>query len=209
RGVVCTIAISNFRHVDDGSEKTLYSANAEKKSILRLPYRTSLDSPSQRERVFIASIHENNERSLRSRWRNALVDLARHLGPENIFVVVLESGSRGDSKGALRQLDCSLEQIGVNRWIKTPCGCKDRRRISYLSDLRNMVMLQMLKQSSSTSKHFDKVLWLNDTEDVLKLLATREGDYAAACSMDFVNPPNYYDTFALRDAAGRKTASQT
>ena len=47
------------------------------------------------------------------------------------------------------------------------------------------------------------------TEDVTTLLATREGDYAAACSMDFAKPPNYYDTFALRDSDGHEAVTST
>lgn len=36
----------------------------------------------------------------------------------------------------------------------------------------------------------------------MTLLDTRKGDYAAACSMDFMHPPQHYDTFALRDFEG-------
>jgi len=46
------------------------------------------------------------------------------------------------------------------------------------------------------------------TEDVMTLLHTRDGDYAAACSLDFSKPPFYYDTFALRDSAGAKPVTQ-
>jgi hypothetical protein len=38
------------------------------------------------------------------------------------------------------------------------------------------------------------------TQDVQRLLDTRGGDYAAACSLDFSKPPAFYDTFALRDS---------
>lgn len=38
---------------------------------------------------------------------------------------------------------------------------------------------------------------------------TNGGDYAAACSLDFSEPPLYYDTFALRDMEGKGTAMQT
>ena len=41
----------------------------------------------------------------------------------------------------------------------------------------------------------------------MTLLNTRDGDYAAACGMDYKEPPLYYDTFALRDDLGLKTAS--
>lgn len=41
----------------------------------------------------------------------------------------------------------------------------------------------------------------------MTLLQTREGKYAAACSMDFKYSSQYYDTFALRDDKGQKTVS--
>ena len=46
------------------------------------------------------------------------------------------------------------------------------------------------------------------SEDVLRLLNTNNGDYAAACAMDFAKPPAYYDTFALRDAGGDEAIMQ-
>jgi hypothetical protein len=47
------------------------------------------------------------------------------------------------------------------------------------------------------------------TEDVLTLMDTNGGDYAAACSLDFSKPPLYYDTFALRDIEGKAHVMQT
>ncbi len=47
----------------------------------------------------------------------------------------------------------------------------------------------------------------HQTEDIVTLFNTRNGDYAAACSMDYNTPPLYYDTFALRDDQGLKTVS--
>jgi len=81
-------------------------------------------------------------------------------------------------------------------------------------------------------RRFDKVLWLNDviftvrpspsshsnygmganfsqTEDIITLLNTNDGHYAAACSLDFSSPPLYYDTFALRDSSGAATIQPT
>lgn len=52
----------------------------------------------------------------------------------------------------------------------------------------------------------------NDTlqvSDVLNLLKTNNGRYAAACSLDFSKPPYFYDTFALRDVHGHQCATQT
>lgn len=44
---------------------------------------------------------------------------------------------------------------------------------------------------------------------MLKLLGTNGGDYAAACSLDFSKPSQYYDTFALRDTNGQAHAMPT
>jgi hypothetical protein len=38
--------------------------------------------------------------------------------------------------------------------------------------------------------------------DVIRLLQTNNGDYAAACALDFINPVKFYDTLATRDADG-------
>jgi hypothetical protein len=84
----------------------------------RLRQRVSLASnPSNHERVFIASIHWNNEKILRSHWNKAVVDLVKYLRPANVHVAILESGSWDDSKGALRELDAQLAQMDVPRSI--------------------------------------------------------------------------------------------
>lgn len=44
---------------------------------------------------------------------------------------------------------------------------------------------------------------------MFELLDTNDGDYAAACSLDFSKPPSYYDTFALRDASGHEAVMST
>ncbi|KAK0715250.1 cryptococcal mannosyltransferase 1-domain-containing protein [Lasiosphaeris hirsuta] len=188
-------------------------------------------------RVFIASIHWNNEPILRSDWNKGVVDLVNALGPENVFVSVYESGSWDDSKGALRELDRELEKTGVGKqitlddttheelvtgqpgeegWITVSsgerAGKKALRRIPYLSRLRNLT-LQPLRELAENGTTFDHVLFLGDVvfsvSDVVGLLNTNDGLYAAACSLDFSRPPLYYDTFALRDADGHEHASQT
>lgn len=183
----------------------------------------------------------NSEYMLRLYWNSALLRLIDTLGPENVYVSILESGSQEDTKGALRELELKLNTLGVeNRivlgidaeehaerlknvpeekregWIFTARGEKgwELRRIPYLADLRNKVMAPLLEIDETSYERFDRVLWINDvvftTEDVLTLLSTRDGDYAAACALDFSsNPEKYYDTFALRDITGQKTATLT
>lgn len=133
------------------------------------------------ERLFIASMHWNNEPILRSHWNNAVIELAKTFGPDNVFVSVYESGSWDDSKGALRELDAGLDRLGVRRnitlsdtthqdelsarpregWIDTPRQKKELRRIPYLARLRNLT-LQPLEDLSQQGITFDKVLFLND-----------------------------------------------
>ncbi|KAF5517783.1 Alpha-1,3-mannosyltransferase CMT1 [Colletotrichum aenigma] len=87
----------------------------------------------------------------------------------------------------------------------------DMRRVTYLARERNRAMDPLAELLASQDRRFDKVIWLNDvvfeTREVHMLLGTRGGAYAAACAMDFILWPYYYDTFALRDDAGLKTAS--
>jgi hypothetical protein len=134
------------------------------------------------ERIYIASLHWNNERILRSHWNDAVVSLALALGKDNVYITVYESGSWDDSKGALRDLDSRLEQHGIRRnitlsevthadeiaaenkgsgWVDTPRQRKELRRIPYLSQLRNLT-LEPLQELYLQGERFDKVLFLND-----------------------------------------------
>lgn len=45
-------------------------------------------------------------------------------------------------------------------------------------------------------------------DDVISLLNTNDGVYAAACSLNFSKPPRYCDTFAVRDSNGDETLMQ-
>ena len=193
------------------------------------PYRRHASSDP--EKIFIASIHWNNEIVIRSNWSSSLLALTNELGPENVFISIYESGSWDNTKGALYELDDQFEELGVNRqvilsetthkdeieapsgdgWIDTQRGRKELRRVPYLAGLRNKAMAPLREMALDERQRFGKVLWINDIvftiQDVLELLGTREGEYAAACSMDFAKPPAYYDTFALRDSNGHEAAT--
>ncbi|KAG5988486.1 hypothetical protein E4U43_004732 [Claviceps pusilla] len=185
------------------------------------------------ERIYIASMHFNNGPVLKSHWNQAVLDLTEAFGPQNVFVSVFESGSWDDTKEVLRELDRELDRRGVARrvevsdvthqdeldnpvkgegWIDTARHKKELRRIPYLAKLRNRT-IQDLLDLHEKGVDFDKVLFLNDVvftvEDVLELMDTNGGDYAAACSLDFSKPPLYYDTFALRDIEGHEHVMQT
>ena len=140
------------------------------------------------QKIFIASIHWNNEPILRSNWNLAVLELVEYFGPENVHVSIYESGSWDDSKEALRVLDHDLERRGVPRtvklnetthadelkqpatdgWIQTPRGKQELRRIPYLSKLRNLA-LEPLNSLGDRTK-FDKVLFLNDVVFTVRFL---------------------------------------
>ncbi|KAF2270897.1 putative polysaccharide export protein [Lojkania enalia] len=189
--------------------------------------------PRNQKRIYITCQLWNAESLLRIHWHNALLSLVEKLGVENVFVTIYESGSFDDTKGALRELDTALEGLHVQRqitlsdithldeissqptehgWVKTPQGEVELRRIPYLADLRNKG-LKPLEVMASEGQAFDIILFLNDIvfspEDVLRLLDTNNGNYAAACSLDFSKPPYFYDTFALRDSNGHEAAMLT
>ncbi|RPA81896.1 hypothetical protein BJ508DRAFT_102054 [Ascobolus immersus RN42] len=185
------------------------------------------------EKIFIASLHWNNEKILDRSWNKAVIDLATILGPQNVFVSAYESGSWDNTTLALERLEKQLDKAGIRRkfvydptthkdelrkspkgpgWIDTPRGQRELRRIPYLARLRNLA-LEPLKELHRNGEKFDKILFLNDvvfqSNDALRLLMTNNGDYAAACALDFNRPPEYYDTFALRDSEGHETVMQT
>lgn len=192
-----------------------------------------LTTPLTNQSVFIVSVHRNTWPILRAAWNEAVLDLVSYLGPNNVYFSAVESGSQDETKDALMDLKSKLDTMGVNNTITLGMGVweqiaeiedrpverepgwiwdkeeshYDLRRIPYLAKVRNQAMEPLRKLDHK----FDKILWINDvvfdTDDYLALLHTRDGQYAAACSMDFKRYPSYYDTFALRDDQGMKTAS--
>ena len=134
------------------------------------------------QRIFIASIHWNNEFILRNNWNEQVLNLVKYFGPENVYISIYESGSYMDNtKGALTALDGGLEKLKVKRtivlddtthademkkppsegWISTPRGRTELRRIPYLAKLRN-ASLKPLTELAVEGVKFDKVLFLND-----------------------------------------------
>ena len=188
----------------------------------KLPHATASNPP----KLFIASTHWNNARILRNHWNSQILQISEYFGRENVFVSIYESGSWDDSRAALRELGDALQAMQVLHqieldpvthqdkisgvpnslgWIEAPQGGKELRRRPYLSELRNL-SLRPLVQLRANGSVFDKILFLNDVvfnvADVLTLLETNTGSYAAACGLDYSKPPKFYDTFALRDSEG-------
>jgi hypothetical protein len=201
---------------------SISSIEAKKSLNFRLNKRGS----NAGKKIFIASPLWNADSMLRGKtgnWSRALVTLTKDLGPENVFVSILGGGSRDDTEDGLRELDRDLEELGVRRkivmddetheflmaqppadegWVKLKNGTMQLRRIPFLAKIRNRT-LQPLQDLWDAGERYDYVLFLGDvvfdSEDIITLLDTNDGDYAAACSLDFADPPLYYDSFVLRD----------
>lgn len=199
-------------------------------------YRRNLNPPPlPTQNIFIASLHWNSEAVLRAAWSESLLSLIDSLGSgasskTNIFVSIYESGSWDGTKGLLQELDGNLGERNVPRrvildntthademkstdphgWVTDSNGKRHRRRIPYLAGLRNMV-LEPLREQKTKGVVYDKVLFIEDiifsANDARSLLATRGGDYAAACALDASKAPLLYDTFALRGSEGHEPLS--
>lgn len=138
--------------------------------------------PRPAQRLYIASMHFNNGKILRSHWIKELIRLCDTFGKDNMYISVHESGSWDDTKSLLRGLDRELERRAIPRrivisdvthkdeisaedkgdgWIDTPRGQRELRRIPYLARLRNEVLGDLFEMSKK-GIHFDKVIFLND-----------------------------------------------
>ncbi|EWC48789.1 hypothetical protein DRE_00094 [Drechslerella stenobrocha 248] len=188
-------------------------------------------------KVYIAANHWISAKVLKPYWINGLLLLIQQLGPENVFVSIYENGSWDETPAMLRELDEILDKMGVARrvlieavthreqvaelvaqgddkpgWVMTSRGKKELRRIPVLAKLRNRLLEPLEQLQRQGRGAFDRILFLNDVvftaQDVIRLLKTRNGNYTAACSVDFNKPHQYYDTFALRDSYGREAPAQ-
>ncbi|KAL4906916.1 hypothetical protein BDW74DRAFT_130069 [Aspergillus multicolor] len=177
--------------------------------------------PPERQRIFIAGVFWDKERTLPIQWNNAVVELANVFGADNIFVSVYESGGSFGTRDTLRELDGALESVGVQRKITIADPSPDnealrnppanRKHIAASVRLRNL-SLKPLYDLRDAGMFFDRVLFLSDVvftkEDVLSLLNTNYNTYTAACSFDILNPPSDSDALAIRDADGHETVMQ-
>lgn len=77
----------------------------------------SIPAHLAKEKIFIVSIQRNSEYMLRLYWSSALLSLVQFLGPQNVFVSILESGSLDNTKGALQDLETSLTALGAGSRI--------------------------------------------------------------------------------------------
>jgi Cryptococcal mannosyltransferase 1 len=171
------------------------------------------------ERIFIAaSIFDPSGDLAQGAWENSVLGLIDLLGPANVFLSTYENDAGPIAKRSLEKFGKDIEsehqiifenQLDLNGLPRTqlPDGTKQIKRIAYLAEVRN----RALRLLNSSDIKFDKLLYLNDVifdpvNAAQLLFATNarsnEAQYRAACSLDFINPFKFYDTFASGNLEG-------
>lgn len=141
------------------------------------------------DKIFIAAIFYNNELVI-PYWHNSLIKTIHYLGPDNVFVSIVESHSTDTSAELLQELDADLALMGVSRRILTgdetvarPDYLGGRERIQFLAATRNIALEPLMEGG------YDKVVFSNDIfiepETLVELLETNNGNYDMACGLDF------------------------
>ncbi|KAL8964165.1 MAG: hypothetical protein Q9183_004647 [Haloplaca sp. 2 TL-2023] len=196
--------------------------------------------------VYIASTQWKSASLLQEHWIPNLLQVARDLKAATIsvFISIYENGSIDETKYLLLGLKRALDEDQIQNQITvdgtthdqiiahdtSPSGYlqtaygREIRCILYLATVRN----EALKPPSTLAASgvmFDRLLYVNDVmfspSDIWTLLDTRNGEYTAACALDFVNPPwgwvsderslahpsRIYDDFATRDSNGNVLGS--
>ncbi|KAJ7128273.1 cryptococcal mannosyltransferase 1-domain-containing protein [Mycena filopes] len=125
-------------------------------------------------------------------WTREIVKLINYLGPDNVFISILESYSTDASPGILRELDKTLQNMGVPRRVLTEDMSVRRldsmntlpRRVEYLAALRNRVIEPLVAHGGYGRLLFSNDIFL-EADEMVELLDTNGGEYDIACGLDF------------------------
>lgn len=163
-------------------------ATESKVSSSKLIKSNAASSYPASEKIFIAAMFYNNEYVI-PYWHDTLIKVIHYLGPDNVFVSIVESHSTDESPQLLDALDADLALLGVSRRILTrdkavpkPDDMRGNNRIEFLAATRNRVIEPLIVGG------YDRVVFSNDIfiepESFVELLETNSGDYDMACGLD-------------------------
>ena len=174
--------------------------------------------------VFIAVNLYQSEALLRDgSWARAILELIDLIGSANVYLSIFENNSTDETPRLLKDLKkrvkCKYQIVTTTLNLAdhqyAPLYTRNTTdtylsRIAYLAMIRNRALEPLLYNgidiSNNSGRRFSKILFLNDvvfsSEDAFRLLRTNDGDYAAACALDFISPIKFYDTLATRDFNG-------
>ncbi|KAF8202750.1 cryptococcal mannosyltransferase 1-domain-containing protein [Mycena galopus ATCC 62051] len=160
------------------------------------------------EKIFIAAMFYNNGPVL-PYWIKEFTKVIYYLGPENVFVSIVESNSGDNTAELLRGFDKTLEEMEVERRILIGDTSIPRPsdmgtappRIQFLAAVRNLVMEPLVEYGGYTRVIFSNDVFI-EAESVVELLDTKGGDYDMACGLDLAYW-GLYDQWVIRDRLGR------
>ncbi|KAF8194832.1 cryptococcal mannosyltransferase 1-domain-containing protein [Mycena galopus ATCC 62051] len=147
-------------------------------------------------------------------WITEVFKLVNYLGPDNVFVSVIESYSSDHGPALLREFERELQKMSVPSRILTQDTSIPRPssmvtglpRIDFLAATRNLVLEPLTAHGG-----YDRVLFSNDVfveaESIVELLETNRGEFDMACSLDF-QQWGLYDIWVTRDRLGRIVSGQ-
>ncbi|KAJ7306962.1 cryptococcal mannosyltransferase 1-domain-containing protein [Mycena albidolilacea] len=147
-------------------------------------------------------------------WIAEVSKLINYLGPDNVFVSIVESYSSDDSPALLRAFETKLQAMSVPNRILTqdtsvprpPSMVTGPPRIDFLAATWNLVLEPLTVHGG-----YDRVLFSNDVfveaESIVELLETNRGEYDMVCGLDF-QQWGLYDIWVIRDRLGRIVSGQ-
>ncbi|KAJ7069232.1 cryptococcal mannosyltransferase 1-domain-containing protein [Mycena amicta] len=163
------------------------------------------------EKVFIAALFHNNAEVI-PYWTEEMLQLINYLGPDNVFISIVESYSTDASPPLLLSFASLLTAQQIphrvlvqDTTIPKPADMRTAHpRINFLASTRNLAMEPLLN-AKTEEEMYDRVLFSNDVfvkaESMVELLNTRDGEYSMACGMDF-QEWGLYDLWVTRDLNG-------
>ncbi|KAJ7032253.1 cryptococcal mannosyltransferase 1-domain-containing protein [Mycena alexandri] len=164
------------------------------------------------EKIYLAAMFYNNG-ALLPYWITQVTKLIYYLGPENVFVSIVESNSGDNTADLLDEWDKTLENMGVARRILTRDTSIERPpsmetappRIKFLAAVRNLVMEPLVQHGG-----YARIVFSNDVfveaESIVELLDTKGGNFDMACGLDLAYW-GLYDQWVIRDRLGRMVST--
>ncbi len=187
----------------------IFFANKEKLLSFNTNTNTTNNSNSTNNKTiyYISSIVYNIEPIIKD-WIDEMKNLIDYLGPQNVIVSIYENG---DSTDKTRKYLNFFESYLINHKVVNIINMEKIEekegvdRIRFLARLRNR-SLDFLYQIADLDFSNTKIIFFNDIlfrfEDIIKLLATNNGDYDTVCAMDYYD--SFYDTWASIGLDGKQ-----
>ena len=156
---------------------------------------------------YISAVIYNIEPIIKD-WIDEMKKLIDFLGKENVIVSIYENG---DSTDKTRKYLKFFENYLINHKVVNVINTEKIEekngmdRIRFLARLRNR-SLDFLYRIADLDFSNTKIIFINDIiyryEDIIKLIATNNGDYDAVCGMDYYE--SFYDTWASIGLDGKQ-----